>query len=284
MKKIASILLVACLMFCSAAQAQRTIKSVKFGDYSMNTDPDSFIRKLEKNGWKTSTIINGTDSQGRSYSKTTLEGRINGIEVSATVVPSEDLEKVAQIIVFTDADQALNKTRYDVIKSWLTNLYEEPAVEDLELEDGNISCYWGDFKKGDRDLQKNHISLTTVENQYTVVTLNNQENALDATMNNIGDAIEGFGDKVHKTGQKAAEKGKKIKEKVKEKGQQIGDKITGAAENVADKTADERQAVGDFAKDRAGRVSKKAKRIAQSAANGAKKAWESVKDTVKKKD
>ncbi len=224
MKKIISLTIAACLLFAASAQAQRTVKNVKFGDYSMNSSPESFINKLQKNGWTIVSTINATDSQDRSYVKTTLEGKINGIEVSATVIPSEDLEKVAQIIMFTDSDEALNKTRYNVIKSWLIDLYDKPSVEDLELEDGNLSCYWGDFRKGERDLQKNHLSLTTVDNQITVATFNNQETALDATMNNIGDAIEGFGDKVHKT---AVDKKTKVSKKAK--------KITQSAANGAKK-------------------------------------------------
>ena len=191
MKKILT-LTAAALLTVSINQvfAQRTIKNVRFDGISLNISPDSFIEKLEKKDWKTVSVVSATDSQERSYVKTTLEGKVNGIDISATVIPEENLEKVSKIIMFTEADSALNKTRYDVIKSWLENQYDKPTVSDLKGGDGNMSCYWGDFKGGERDLQKNHISLTTVDGNFVVVTINNLETGLDATMNNIGDAIE----------------------------------------------------------------------------------------------
>ena len=111
--------------------AQRTIKNVRFDGISLNTSPDSFIEKLEKKDWKTVSVVSATDSQERSYVKTTLEGKVNGIDISATVIPEENLEKVSKIIMFTEADSTLNKTRYDVIKSWLENQYDKPTVSDL---------------------------------------------------------------------------------------------------------------------------------------------------------
>ena len=270
MKKITAIILTLSLILTSATlQAQRTVKSVKFDGLSLNTAPEAFISKLEKKGWKTISIVNATDSQDRSYTKTTLEGKVNGIEVSATVIPSEDLEKVSRIVMFTDEDQALCKTRYDVIKSWLVEEYGKPIVEDLEMADSNFSCYWGDFNKGERDLQKNHITLITADLSYVVASLDNKETALDATINNIGDKVEHVGDKISETGKKASEKGKDIKEKAEEK---------------AEKIADGGEAVWDKTKDKATKVSKKAKKIANAAAQGAKDAWQSIKEAVKKND
>ena len=245
MKKIATIILTLSLILSSAVSwAQRSVKSVRFDGHSLNTNPEALISKLEKKGWKTISIVKATDSQGRLYTKTTLEGKVNGIEVCATVIPTEDLEKVSQIVMFTDEDQALCKTRYDVIKSWLVEEYGQPIVEDLEMDDSNLSCYWGDFNKGERDLQKNHVSLITADLSYVVATLDNKETALDATVNNIGDAVEHVGDKISKTGQKAEIKAEKI----------------------------------------ANKVSKKAKRIAGAAAQGAKDTWQSIKEAVKGKD
>ncbi|MBO7561958.1 MAG: hypothetical protein J6T04_03610 [Bacteroidales bacterium] len=259
MKKIVTIILTLSLILTSATlQAQRSVKSVKFDGLSLNTAPEAFISKLEKKGWKTISIVNATDSQDRSYTKTTLEGKVNGIEVSATVIPSEDLEKVSRIVMFTDEDQALCKTRYDVIKSWLVEEYGKPIVEDLEMADSNFSCYWGDFNKGERDLQKNHITLITADLSYVVASLDNKETALDATINNIGDKVEHVGDKISETGKKASEKGKDIKEKAEEKAEKIADGAT--------------------------KVSKKAKKIANAAAQGAKDAWQSIKEAVKKND
>ncbi len=263
MKKILT-LTAAALLTVSLNQvfAQRTIKNVRFDGISLNISPDSFIEKLEKKDWKTISVVSATDSQERSYVKTTLEGKVNGIDISATIIPEENLEKVSKIIMFTEADSTLNKTRYDVIKSWLENQYDKPTVSDLESGDGNISSYWGDFKSGERDLQKNHISLTTVDRNFVVVTINNLETGLDATMNNIGDAIERAGDKLSKTGQKAKEKGQDIKEKVSQTAENIAEKAEGPAQ----------------------KVSRKAKKIANAAANGAKEAWKSIKDAVKSKD
>ncbi|MBP5517811.1 MAG: hypothetical protein J6X91_04040 [Bacteroidales bacterium] len=259
MKKIVTIILTLSLILTSATlQAQRSVKSVKFDGLSLNTAPEAFISKLEKKGWKTISIVNATDSQDRSYTKTTLEGKVNGIEVSATVIPSEDLEKVSRIVMFTDEDQALCKTRYDVIKSWLVEEYGKPIVEDLEMADSNFSCYWGDFNKGERDLQKNHITLITADLSYVVASLDNKETALDATINNVGDKVEHVGDKISETGKKASEKGKDIKEKAEEKAEKIADGAT--------------------------KVSKKAKKIANAAAQGAKDAWQSIKEAVKKND
>lgn len=259
MKKIVTIILTLSLILTSATlQAQRSVKSVKFDGLSLNTAPEAFISKLEKKGWKTISIVNATDSQDRSYTKTTLEGKVNGIEVSATVIPSEDLEKVSRIVMFTDEDQALCKTRYDVIKSWLVEEYGKPIVEDLEMADSNFSCYWGDFNKGERDLQKNHITLITADLSYVVASLDNKETALDATINNIGDKVEHVGDKISETGKKASEKGKDIKGKAEEKAEKIADGAT--------------------------KVSKKAKKIANAAAQGAKDAWQSIKEAVKKND
>ncbi|MBQ1886879.1 MAG: hypothetical protein II157_06735 [Bacteroidales bacterium] len=250
MRKITSIILTLSLMLAFLpASAQRSVKNVRFDGIGLANSPESFVSKLEKKGWKTVSTVNATDSQGRSYIKTTLDGKVNGIQVSATVIPSEDLENVSRIVMFTDADQALCQTRYDVIKSWLTEEYGTPAVEDLKMEDGNLSSYWGDFKKGERDLMKNHISLVTVDLTHVVATLDFKETALDATMNNIGDKVENVGEKISQKGQKAAEKGEVVWDKTKEK---------------------------------AGKVSKKAKKIAQAAANGAKDAWQSIKDAVKK--
>lgn len=216
MKKITAIFLTLGLILTSATlQAQRSVKSVKFDGLSLNTAPEAFISKLEKKGWKTVSIVNATDSQERSYTKTTLEGKVNGIEVSATVIPSEDLEKVSRIVLFTDEDQALCKTRYDVIKSWLVEEYGNPIVEDLEVADSNLSCYWGDFNKGERDLQKNHITLITADLSYVVASLDNKETALDATINNIGDKVEHVGDKISDTGKKAGKKAEKVSKKAK---------------------------------------------------------------------
>ena len=267
------ILLAAALLTVTSISAQRTIKNVKFGTHSLNTTEESFVKKLEKAGW---TAVEAE--------KTTLQGKINGIEVTATIIPDKDKETVGEIIMFTDANATLNPTRYQVLKSWLEDTYGKPTVNDIKDDDGDISCYWGNFKNGDRDLQKNNICITTAEGEVTVVTLINRENAIDATMNNIGDAVESFGDKVQRSGKKAKEKGKEFKEKVKEKAEQIGDKITGKAEDTADKVADGAEDVWDKTKESTGNLGRKAKRIAKSAANGAKTAWRSAKNAVKRKD
>lgn len=267
------VLMAAALLTAASISAQRTIKNVRFGSHSLNTTEENFVKKLEKAGWKTVEA-----------EKTTLQGKINGIDVTATVIPDKERETVGEIILFTDADATLNSTRYQVLKSWLTDTYGKPTVSDLKDDDGDISCYWGSFKNGERDLQKNNICITTADKEVTVVTLINRENALDATMNNIGDAVESFGNKVNRTGKKAKEKGKEIKEKVKEKAEQIGDKISGTAEDAADWVADGAEGVWDKTKESTGNLGKKASRIAKSAANGAKSAWRSVKNTVKRKD
>lgn len=267
------ILLAAALLAATSISAQRTIKNVKFGTYSLNTTEENFVKKLEKAGWK-----------AVEADKTTLQGKINGIDVTATIIPDKERETVGKIILFTDANATLNPTHYQVIKSWLEETYGKPTVNDLKDDDGDISCYWGSFKGGDRDLQKNNICITTADGEVTVATLINRENALDATMNNIGDAVESFGDKVNRTGKKAKEKGKEIKEKVKDKAEQIGEKITGKAEDTADWVADGAEGVWDKTKESTGNLGKKAKRIAKSAANGAKSAWRGVKNAVKKTD
>lgn len=265
MKK--SFILLATLLFAATSMsAQRTIKNMKFGSQTLNVTEESFVKKLEKAGW---TAVEAENI--------TLEGRINGIEVTATITPDKEKETVGKIVLFTDADSTLNATRYQVLKSWLEDTYGHPTVNDLKDEDGDISCYWGDFKKGERDLHRNNVCLTTAEGHVTIVTMINMENALDATMNNIGDAVESFGDKVNRTGRKGWEK-------VKEKGQKIGDKFSDRAERIADKTADERQAVKEKGKEIADHTSSKAKRIAKSAANGAKKAWRAIKSAFSKKD
>ena len=267
------ILLAAALLTVANISAQRTIKNVKFGSHSLNTSEESFVKKLEKAGWK-----------AVEADQTTLQGKINGIDVTATIIPDKERETVGEIILFTDANSTLNPTRYQVLKSWLCDTYGKPTVSDLNDEDGDVSCYWGNFKNGDRDLQKNNICITTADGEVTVATFINKENALDATMGNIGDAVESFGDKVQRSGQKAKEKGKEFKEKVKEKASEIGDKIAGRAEDTADKVADGAEEAWDKTKEGAGKVSRKAKKIAKSAANGAKTAWRSVKNTFRKKD
>ena len=267
------ILLAAALLAATSISAQRTIKNVKFGSQTLNTTEENFVKKLEKAGWK-----------AVEADQTTLQGKINGIDVTATIIPDKERETVGKIILFTDANATLNPTHYQVIKSWLEETYGKPTVNDLKDDDGDISCYWGSFKGGDRDLQKNNICITTADKEATVVTLNNRENALDATMNNIGDAVESLGDKVQRSGQKAVEKGKEFKEKVKEKAEQIGDKISGKAEDIADKVADGAEEAWDKTKDGGKKVSRKAKRIAQSAAAGAKNTWRKVKGAFKKKD
>ena len=267
------ILLAAALLTATSISAQRTIKNVKFGNHSLNTTEENFVKKLEKAGW---TAVEAE--------QTTLQGKVNGIDVTATIIPDKERETVGEIILFTDANATLNPTHYQVLKSWLTDIYGQPTVTDLKDEDGDISCYWGSFRNGERDLQKNNICITTADGEVTVATFINRENALDATMNNIGDAVESLGDKVQRSGQKAKEKGKEFKEKVKDKAEQIGDKITGKAENTADKVADGAEEAWDKTKEGAGKVSKKAKRIAKSAASGAKTAWRSVKNAVKRKD
>ena len=261
------------MLSAASLSAQRTIKNVKFGTISLNTSEENFVKKLEKAGWK-----------AVEAEQTTLQGKVNGIDVTATIVPDKERETVGEVILFTDANATLNPTHYQVLKSWLTDTYGEPTVTDLKDEDGDISCYWGSFKNGDRDLQKNNICITTADKEATVVTLNNRENALDATMNNIGDAVESLGDKMQRSGQKAVEKGKEFKEKVKEKAEQIGDKISGKAEETADKVADGAEEAWDKTKDGGKKVSRKAKRIAQSAAAGAKNTWRKVKGAFKKKD
>ena len=267
------ILLAAALLAATSISAQRTIKNVKFGSQTLNTTEENFVKKLEKAGWK-----------AVEADQTTLQGKINGIDVTATIIPDKERETVGKIILFTDANATLNPTHYQVIKSWLEETYGKPTVNDLKDDDGDISCYWGSFKGGDRDLQKNNICITTADGEVTVATLINRENALDATMNNIGDAVESLGDKVQRSGQKAVEKGKEFKEKVKEKAEQIGDKISGKAEDIADKVADGAEEAWDKTKDGGKKVSRKAKRIAQSAAAGAKNTWRKVKGAFKKKD
>ena len=267
------ILLAAALLAATSISAQRTIKNVKFGSQTLNTTEENFVKKLEKAGWK-----------AVEADQTTLQGKINGIDVTATIIPDKERETVGKIILFTDANATLNPTHYQVIKSWLEETYGKPTVNDLKDDDGDISCYWGSFKGGDRDLQKNNICITTADGEVTVATLINRENALDATMNNIGDAVESLGDKVQRSGQKAVEKGKEFKEKVKEKAEQIGDKISGKAEDTADKVADGAEEAWDKTKDGGKKVSRKAKRIAQSAAAGAKNTWRKVKGAFKKKD
>ena len=285
MKKTASlILLLGILLTAMSASAQRTIKNVRFGSYSLNTSEENFIKKLEKAGWKTVDQTAGQNDQGRAVIKTTLQGKINGIDAFATVVPDPERETVGELILFTDSNPTLNPTRYEVLKSWLENTYGAPTVKDLKDEDGDISCYWGNFKGGERDLQKNNVCITTADGEVTVINLINRENALDATVNNIGDAVESLGDKMHRSGKKAVDKGREFKEKVKEKAEQIGDKISGKAEDAADVIAEESGEVWDTTKESAGKVSKKAKKIAKSAANGAKSAWRSVKNTFKRKD
>ena len=272
MKK--TIILLATLVFAATSiSAQRTIKNMRFGSQSMNTSEENFVKKLEKAGWTAAGADNST-----------FQGKINGIEVTATITPDTEKETVGKIILFTDADATLNPTRYQVLKSWLEDMYGNPTVNDLKDEDGEISCYWGDFRKGERDLQRNNACITTAENNVTIITLINKENALDATMNNIGDAVESFGDKVNRTGQKAKEKGKEGWEKVKEKGQQIGEKFSDRAEDIADKTYDERQAIKKKGKKVADNASRKATKIAKSAAYGAKSAWKAIKTAVSKQD
>ena len=274
MKKTASLILaLGILLTAVSASAQRTIKNVRFGSYSLNTSEENFVKKLEKNGWKTVEA-----------EKTTIQGKISGIDVTVTLIPDNIRETVGELILFTDSNPTLNPTRYEVLKSWLENTYGAPTVKDLKDEDGDISCYWGNFKGGERDLQKNNVCITTADGEVTVVNLINRENALDATVNNIGDAVESFGDKMHRSGKKAVDKGREFKDKVKEKAEQIGDKISGKAEDAADAIAEESGEAWDKTKDSAGKVSRKAKKIAKSAANGAKSAWRSVKNAFKRKD
>ena len=78
MKK--SFILLATLLFAATnMSAQRTIKNMKFGSQTLNVTEESFVKKLEKAGW---TAVEAEN--------TTLEGRINGIEVTATITPDKE--------------------------------------------------------------------------------------------------------------------------------------------------------------------------------------------------
>ena len=261
MKKTAILLLAAIILSASNFLfAQRNIKHIRFDGISLNTSGNNFIKKLNKKGWQTTQKITSDGSEA-----TTLDGKINGIKVSATIL--SDTATVSQILIYTDSDQTQLRTRYDVIKSWIEEQYGYAAVEDIEDSEKNLSSYWGSLRNGERHLLKNHICLTTVENQYVLATLNNKENSLDATMNSIGDAVEGFGNKVSRAGKKAIDRGRKVKDKITRSSQQVGEDAEDFAGKVSKKT-----------KATAKNISKKAKRIANSAAETAKKAWKSVKN------
>ncbi len=247
----------------SYANQPKRIKKLSFDGVSLNASTDKFVRKLSAKGWKTAIKATG---------KTTMEGKISGLEASATIISdtSDHIESVFLSIASDNKEQM--DIKYEVIKSWIEERYGAPYSTSITVEeqvqkevekkadkksnrknrrnskDKNPQteivtvteqteypvCFWGD-EAGGQESFKNTITLTT-EGQYIIAAFCYKENYANAAWGTVSDAAQNLGDKIS------------------DKGEEIGEKVLNAGENIIDK-----------------------------AAHTAKKVWKSIKNVVSPK-
>ena len=241
------------LLIALPATGQRSIKRLSFNGVSLNNNEEYFVKRLTRKGWKETS---------RDKEKIMMSGKVSGLPSTIAIVPGKgtDNQTIKQVILSTAEDTPeATKLKYDVLKDWIIDNYDIPAVDNLKDEEGDISCYWGSLSRGERDNYRNHITLTTVDNSVAVATFNFRETATEATMESIGDAVEGFGQKVSNT-----------TDKVKQAGKTVKDNVAGKSKDVAHKTGDALEDSGDWIK-----------RTASKAAKGAKDGWRAFKNAFK---
>ncbi len=242
----------------SYAELPKRIKKLSFDGVSLNASTDKFVRKLTAKGWNTAIKATG---------RTTMEGKINGLESSVTIISdtADHIESVFLSIASDNKEQM--SVKYDVIRSWIEERYgapystsitvEEEVKKEVEQKNNRKNrrstknktpktevvtvkeqteypvCFWGD-EAGEESI-KNTITLTT-EGQYIIAAFCYKESYANAAWGTISDAAQNLG------------------EKISDKGEEIGEKVLDAGENVIDK-----------------------------AAHTAKKVWKSIKNVVSPK-